>query len=430
MAANPISAFVSKLAGATPKSDAEKALAASQAAAKRADDMERNNSGYRFTGRPDVQDQVAAQVRKLRQEAAAHQQRYRDLTAQNRVAPKPKNAPTSGKDKGQTGLRQKAGVHARDPRAHGDAFDPKAGPAPQQAPAGPIKKAPGLRERTGVDNPVVDQPQPPKPVRQTRLSDDAIKAHNDEMQKIGVKAQREKTAQSRLDMADLQKLPHAGSLNASERQAHDVAGAMIDKMSKGKGGNKEDDSAKNGKKVDSKPGAGDRRTNDPSGLHKLAVKQGWTEKRVKNGWMLLSPDGIHSVTYHLTQSDHRAAKNMLGELQKGGFRLPGNRSGDMKTDTRVTTPDHGPIPPLPKTGPGSFDQDTSDRNPIPPAPKGTPPTIRVPRPQGTPGYGPGPGGIVMPKPKLPPTGTAGNSGKTDVKSASAALFLSRKKLGK
>ena len=48
---------------------------------------------------------------------------------------------------------------------------------------------------------------------------------------------------------------------------------------------------------------------------------GWTVKRKKDGWMLLSPNGRDSVMVHATNSDHRALKNIKAKLRRFGLKL-------------------------------------------------------------------------------------------------------------
>lgn len=47
--------------------------------------------------------------------------------------------------------------------------------------------------------------------------------------------------------------------------------------------------------------------------------QGWRVEPSRSGWKCFSPDGVTVVTIHRTPSDHRAGKNILSELRKGGY---------------------------------------------------------------------------------------------------------------
>lgn len=48
-------------------------------------------------------------------------------------------------------------------------------------------------------------------------------------------------------------------------------------------------------------------------------EQGWHVEATKSGWMAYSPDGINKTSIHKTPSDHRAWKNLISNLRKGGF---------------------------------------------------------------------------------------------------------------
>ena len=50
-----------------------------------------------------------------------------------------------------------------------------------------------------------------------------------------------------------------------------------------------------------------------------AVAQGFRRRDTRKGVMLLAPDGVNSVTVHLTTSDHRALKNAVSHLRRYGF---------------------------------------------------------------------------------------------------------------
>lgn len=56
---------------------------------------------------------------------------------------------------------------------------------------------------------------------------------------------------------------------------------------------------------------------------KAARDQGWTEKPVKKGLMLLPPDKTKpGVTVHKTPSDVRAIDNKIAEMRRSGFMWP------------------------------------------------------------------------------------------------------------
>jgi hypothetical protein len=64
---------------------------------------------------------------------------------------------------------------------------------------------------------------------------------------------------------------------------------------------------------------------DLKSLVDRAKEQGWTDKPVKGGLLLLAPDGVGKVTVHYrpggkgtTQS--RLLKNVLTEMRRQGFR--------------------------------------------------------------------------------------------------------------
>lgn len=50
-------------------------------------------------------------------------------------------------------------------------------------------------------------------------------------------------------------------------------------------------------------------------------KQGCKIKLVKNGWMILFPDGS-SYTLHTSSSDHRAGKEVRAAVRRAGLRWP------------------------------------------------------------------------------------------------------------
>lgn len=62
-----------------------------------------------------------------------------------------------------------------------------------------------------------------------------------------------------------------------------------------------------------------KHTKQINALRKAAADQGWTEKPIRAGWMLLSPDGVTKVTIHKTPGDRWYA-NTIGEMRRGGFK--------------------------------------------------------------------------------------------------------------
>jgi hypothetical protein len=59
------------------------------------------------------------------------------------------------------------------------------------------------------------------------------------------------------------------------------------------------------------------------GVLEAAEAQGWRVEPSKAGYLLFPPDqsqGIVSV--HKTPSDHRAMKNLIGEMRRRGFIWP------------------------------------------------------------------------------------------------------------
>lgn len=72
-------------------------------------------------------------------------------------------------------------------------------------------------------------------------------------------------------------------------------------------------------------------------LHQQALDQGWVAKKISNGWMLLSPDGINKATYHLSQSDVRAVKNFRAQLMRGGFQPTDKLSKETNMDLPIAT---------------------------------------------------------------------------------------------
>ena len=61
-------------------------------------------------------------------------------------------------------------------------------------------------------------------------------------------------------------------------------------------------------------------TKDVKKLVARVAEQGWRVEDRGTCWMALSPDGVTKVTIHKTNSDHRAIKNIVSRLRKGGFK--------------------------------------------------------------------------------------------------------------
>lgn len=57
-------------------------------------------------------------------------------------------------------------------------------------------------------------------------------------------------------------------------------------------------------------------------VRKEAERQGWKVKPTRKGEMLLAPDGVTSVQWHHTPSDHRALDNMVAKMRRAGFEYP------------------------------------------------------------------------------------------------------------
>ena len=58
-----------------------------------------------------------------------------------------------------------------------------------------------------------------------------------------------------------------------------------------------------------------------------AVAQGWTVSTTnKSQWRLMSPDGKSIVIFAGTPSDHRAFKNFIGHMRRGGFKSRKDRA--------------------------------------------------------------------------------------------------------
>lgn len=58
---------------------------------------------------------------------------------------------------------------------------------------------------------------------------------------------------------------------------------------------------------------------DTRKLVKEVERQGWRVEDRGQRWLCFSPNGHTIVTIHKTPSDHRAIRNTLSELRKGGF---------------------------------------------------------------------------------------------------------------
>lgn len=62
--------------------------------------------------------------------------------------------------------------------------------------------------------------------------------------------------------------------------------------------------------------------NEVSKITKEALRQGWTRKPIKGGFMYFSPDGKHIATVHGTPSDRRDLDNTLRDFRAGGLVWP------------------------------------------------------------------------------------------------------------
>lgn len=56
-------------------------------------------------------------------------------------------------------------------------------------------------------------------------------------------------------------------------------------------------------------------------MQEAAWAVGWAYRRKKSGMMWLSPDGVHQVLLHGTDSDHRAIKNAAAQFKRAGLDL-------------------------------------------------------------------------------------------------------------
>lgn len=56
-------------------------------------------------------------------------------------------------------------------------------------------------------------------------------------------------------------------------------------------------------------------------LLRHAEKQGWTTVDTGRALRLQAPDGIGQVTFHKTESDHRAMKNTIARLRRAGMEI-------------------------------------------------------------------------------------------------------------
>lgn len=60
---------------------------------------------------------------------------------------------------------------------------------------------------------------------------------------------------------------------------------------------------------------------DLEALMKAAMRQGFTRKQIKSGWMIYPPDTAYQpITVHLTASDHRAIRNVKAALKRAGYK--------------------------------------------------------------------------------------------------------------
>ena len=57
-------------------------------------------------------------------------------------------------------------------------------------------------------------------------------------------------------------------------------------------------------------------------VRREALRQGWRIVTIKSGERLLSPDGIHSATWHRTPSKQNAMNRFIDDLRRGGFVWP------------------------------------------------------------------------------------------------------------
>ena len=57
-------------------------------------------------------------------------------------------------------------------------------------------------------------------------------------------------------------------------------------------------------------------------VRREALRQGWRIVSIKSGERLLSPDGLHSATWHKTPSKQNAMRRFVGDLRRGGFEWP------------------------------------------------------------------------------------------------------------
>jgi len=62
---------------------------------------------------------------------------------------------------------------------------------------------------------------------------------------------------------------------------------------------------------------------DPKKIIRAARRQGWAEKPLKKGVMLVPPDpAMPAVTWHGSPSDVRAVKNFLAQMRRSGLIWP------------------------------------------------------------------------------------------------------------
>jgi hypothetical protein len=61
-------------------------------------------------------------------------------------------------------------------------------------------------------------------------------------------------------------------------------------------------------------------------VRREAERQGWHIRPTRRGEMLLAPDGVTSVQWHHTPSDHRALNNTVAKMRKAGFEYPARKA--------------------------------------------------------------------------------------------------------
>lgn len=58
-------------------------------------------------------------------------------------------------------------------------------------------------------------------------------------------------------------------------------------------------------------------------LFKQLKRAGWRLETYRKGMKCFSPDGDHLVVVHVSNSDHRADKNLISEFRRSGFEFDG-----------------------------------------------------------------------------------------------------------